>query len=455
MFNLFNKSSKNHTSAPTSVKKENILDNLPEDVKAEYDKRITLLKNILLDVRADTLALSMIERFLAFVWDLPASAEHHHSRPFGLFVHSLETGLHNLKEFDGKLFFQFKDGSIDSHATRGARPRQQYARFLTGLLADIGEAANYAVMTDKRGEHENRKVGLMIKYLRESMNYEIQDSETQEKSYAAIAHAMDVLIKSNTAGNEAVLDDEHTKEMYAHWVAGLLHDIGKASEYVVTTSNSAKWNPLKEGLFSFVINHNSDIKKEYIADKTYSLHKMMYPFFASRMLSPSDYAYIGVNNCAELVSGEKFKSTVEADMQSAASDINETATKYDLSLLLIDTIRTLLTSGKYYTNALLPGCWVMDDYTAVAFTVLDEARIILQNSGHKIDPKFGVLRILTAKGYLKTAEGGWKAISDLTIESTGNPFSLTIVQIKNDILWKDMVKPGLCHLKLKITNKRR
>src|SRR5208283_1859863 len=154
----------------------------------------------------DKLALGMIKRFLEFVWDLPASEGHHHARPFGLFLHSLETAINNLKIFENKLFFQFKDGSIDSYQTRVVKPREQYAYFLTGLICDIGEAARFSISSEKAEKHESRKVDYMVQYLKESLNDIPTDTYTHMKFNSLMRaisdimlQAQDILIDKNNA----------------------------------------------------------------------------------------------------------------------------------------------------------------------------------------------------------------------------------------------------------------
>ena len=41
----------------------------------------------------------LVQRLIAFCWDLPASEAHHHSRPFGLLTHSLEVATQALVAF--------------------------------------------------------------------------------------------------------------------------------------------------------------------------------------------------------------------------------------------------------------------------------------------------------------------------------------------------------------------
>src|SRR5260370_344309 len=89
------------------------------------------------DPRVRDLAAAVLIRFRALVGDLPASADHHHHEPGGLFRHSLEVALKMLEQFDDQLFVERKlDAAIDSFPT--AQTRCQYISFLAGLCHDIG-----------------------------------------------------------------------------------------------------------------------------------------------------------------------------------------------------------------------------------------------------------------------------------------------------------------------------
>ena len=99
-----------------------------------------ILYRLSLDPQARGLAERLLTRFRNMVGDLPASAEHHHSGPNGLYQHSLEVSLGALEEFEGNIIMERKpDGSVDSFRSARNRPRWQYASFITALCHDLGK----------------------------------------------------------------------------------------------------------------------------------------------------------------------------------------------------------------------------------------------------------------------------------------------------------------------------
>jgi len=98
------------------------------------------------DPRVHDLAAEVLIRLRALVGDLPASADHHHHEPGGLFRHSLEVALKMLEQFNDQLFTERKpDGSIDSFQSAQNRSRYQYISFLAGLCHDIGKVFDMEV----------------------------------------------------------------------------------------------------------------------------------------------------------------------------------------------------------------------------------------------------------------------------------------------------------------------
>ena len=68
-----------------------------------------------LDLRVRALAERLLQRFAVTVGDLPASAQHDHTEPGGLYRHSLEVALKGLEEFEGNMVMERRpDGSVDS-----------------------------------------------------------------------------------------------------------------------------------------------------------------------------------------------------------------------------------------------------------------------------------------------------------------------------------------------------
>jgi Putative helicase len=99
-----------------------------------------ILYRLSLDFRSHELAEALLDRFRCLVGDLPASENHHHSRPGGLYQHSLEVALRALEEFAGTTITERRpDGTRDSFQTARNKPRWQYAAFIAALCHDIGK----------------------------------------------------------------------------------------------------------------------------------------------------------------------------------------------------------------------------------------------------------------------------------------------------------------------------
>jgi len=72
------------------------------------------------------------------VGDLPASADHHHSEPYGLLRHSLEVALKMLEEFEKMLFADVPPNAAVIKIPADSR-QLQYLCFLAGLGHDLGK----------------------------------------------------------------------------------------------------------------------------------------------------------------------------------------------------------------------------------------------------------------------------------------------------------------------------
>jgi hypothetical protein len=99
-----------------------------------------ILYRLSLDFRSHELAGALLERFRCLVGDLPASENHHHSHPGGLYQHSLEVALRTLEGFAGTTITERRpDGSVDSFQSSRNKPRWQYATFIAALCHDLGK----------------------------------------------------------------------------------------------------------------------------------------------------------------------------------------------------------------------------------------------------------------------------------------------------------------------------
>jgi hypothetical protein len=83
----------------------------------------------------DELYWNVIDRLIEYVHMIPASEDHHHSGPGGLFYHSVEASLYAMRAAIVKKFET--TGMID--LDREMEPRARYAAWLGGLVHDLGK----------------------------------------------------------------------------------------------------------------------------------------------------------------------------------------------------------------------------------------------------------------------------------------------------------------------------
>jgi hypothetical protein len=95
------------------------------------------------------IVVPLLPRLVAFCWDLPASAAHHHSRPFGLLTHSLEVAAHGLAAFSqSSLWWAKVPDPAQRHRT------QEHWRLgiaLAGLCHDLGKVFDMTVTVEQAG----------------------------------------------------------------------------------------------------------------------------------------------------------------------------------------------------------------------------------------------------------------------------------------------------------------
>jgi hypothetical protein len=91
----------------------------------------------------------VLERLLTMAWDLSASEIHHHSRPFGLFQHSLEVATIALAAFERTtLWWQHTPDLVQRHQME---PFWRVGTALAGLLHDAGKLLDVTVAVDDPG----------------------------------------------------------------------------------------------------------------------------------------------------------------------------------------------------------------------------------------------------------------------------------------------------------------
>ena len=419
---------------------KSVFDYLPKEIKAESDKFIQIILDILIDSIADKLAVKAIKRLLSFIWDIPASSGHHHSQPFGLYLHSLETAVKNLRVFEERLFIKTKkSGVVDSLVTKKTRPIEQYSAFLAGLLSNLENVLLWKVTSVNQ---TNKEINLINAELNpeqfEILKEFIQYIQPQLEKY--------------------LLEMEQKKEKYCAFLSGILHDIGKVVKYKVESSEKT-WNPFSEDLFEFTQKYPE--RKIISREVSYALHKKIAPLFVSKIISPSDYNYIGVENVVEIVemfstySSSKYKFvTIESDMASTKESVEKSITA-DFAGNIIEEIKKGLMDAKYPVNALMPGVWVLELYTAVSIHIIQEAIRTVQAKKEfagKTMEFSSLLKEWIERKYIKAEN--WKAVWQMEIQTTAKPFMQKVIQFANDILWAGITKPDQCKLPLvfNITN---
>ncbi|GER94763.1 hypothetical protein A45J_2527 [hot springs metagenome] len=70
-------------------------------------------------------------------------------------------------------------------------------------------------------------------------------------------------------------------------------------------------------------------------------------------------------------------------MASTQQDISSSLPVADIAGGVISELRNILLSGKYPFNSYMPGAWIMEDYTAVAIRIVEEARFATLNNEKK------------------------------------------------------------------------
>jgi len=107
-----------------------------------FERHVKLVREIedILPGKGADLFRPLALRFAAFVYDLPASQDHHHAERFGLLRHSLETACEAARIAAGRLNLEYLDsGVIDSVKTERNRPRLHYLEALVGFFHDVGK----------------------------------------------------------------------------------------------------------------------------------------------------------------------------------------------------------------------------------------------------------------------------------------------------------------------------
>lgn len=250
---------------------------------------------------------------------------------------------------------------------------------------------------------------------------------------------------------------------YAFFLAGLLHDMGKdASRFEIKSRDGHVWNPCSpDGLYGFVQKYGinfSDIKFLQHKNMYGGMYRKLAPFFASRLLSPGDYEYVGAEEIGEVINAIGYKpytdnifkfyltsAVTEADMQTVQRNIEEKPQQIkDVVVDLIEMLKGLLTSGQVPINSRGAKAWVFDTFTAVQISVINDVRQKLYEKDRKTPDMNTFLKRFVERKLVEAYEE-WKCIYEMEIETAGRPYMVKIIKFKNSILWGD-TGPDICKL---------
>jgi hypothetical protein len=110
----------------------------PESQRALLEELTENVVSRLPDIDCRERGARVIAKLRDLVGDLPASADHHHSEPYGLLRHSLEVALKMLEEFEDMLFADVPPNATVIKIPTDSR-QLQYLYFLVGLGHDLGK----------------------------------------------------------------------------------------------------------------------------------------------------------------------------------------------------------------------------------------------------------------------------------------------------------------------------
>ncbi len=121
----------------------------PEPQRALLEELTENVVSRLPDMDCRERGARVIAKLRDLVGDLPASADHHHSEPYGLLRHSLEVALKMLEEFEKMLFADVPPNAAVIKIPADSRQLQNLC-FLAGLGHDLGKLFDMDVRAGDR-----------------------------------------------------------------------------------------------------------------------------------------------------------------------------------------------------------------------------------------------------------------------------------------------------------------
>ncbi|MGA1846229.1 TraI domain-containing protein [Deferribacter abyssi] len=153
----------------------------------DFEKYFIKIDNLLPSYKdvAYKLFYDVIRRFIRKVYDAPASENHHHSEPFGLLKHSLETVINSLVEQHKYLELKYDQrGNIDSQFNLKNKEKVLYRTAINALFHDAGKLFDF-IIKDESGAifdpFEDNLLDFKLKYPKCELMWKPNRTKKHEK----------------------------------------------------------------------------------------------------------------------------------------------------------------------------------------------------------------------------------------------------------------------------------
>lgn len=197
---------------------------------------------------------------------------------------------------------------------------------------------------------------------------------------------------------------------YAFFLHGLLHDVGKVYDVIVTAASGEIWRPFVEPLYDFCVRHDDRVNFKFMPDRDYAIHKRVAPAMAMNVIAPEDISYIGRNIFSELVDGLShythkssrfYEDKRASDMTVTEEEVKDEAASRPPEMEVFEEIKKRILEGSVPVNLTTGPVWVSEEYVAVNYAFFKETISRLRSSGVVLPPDGRILKFLADRKYIR------------------------------------------------------